>query len=283
MERRRFVRLAAASAAVGATGCLGGDDGDDANEDDTPEPAEFGYTKWLPSADYRLVGYFDLAATRELTELSRDGRERTVVGDASVGYADVDAMMTTSSGSELEFEAYVGEFDTSADELLPDAETSEHAGFTVASATVDDDDVELAVSDAGIVVSRGGASATSVIDAAVGDAARQADEGEDEIIAGLSEYAQSEPLAVQFDYGSGNTMYQFFEERDDGVAFVEVAVLPDEEAARQTYEEDYNYSDGRLEELNTTAEVQGRRLIIESVVSPESVEEDTLGTGGLLP
>ena len=270
--------LAAAVGAAGTTGCLGGD-GD--GSDGTPEPADFGYTTWLPAGGYRLVGYFDLAATRELTTLSRDGSERTVVGDASVVYSDVDAMMTTSSEGEAEFEAYAGDLGVSADELLPDGEPSEHAGFDVATGTVDGDDAEVATSDAGVVVARGGTSVTAVIDAAVGDAPREAGEGD--TIDGLSEYSDGDVLAVQFDYGVGNTVYQFFEARDEGVAFVEVAVLPDEETARQTYEEDYNYSDGRLEDLNLTAEVRGRRLVIESAVPPNEVEKDTLGTRGLLP
>mgnify|MGYP006287960537 CR=1 FL=1 len=282
MERRRFVRLAAASAGVGTagvTGCLGG--GEETDEDTSPDTADFGYSTWLPASDYRLVGYFDLAATRGLTTLSRDGSERSLVGDASVPYADIEAIMSTT-GSDA-FEAYAGGFDISAGDLLPEAETSERAGFTVASGTADGEAVEVAVADEGdaVVVARGGADASSVADAAVGDATRQADEGG--VIPGLSEYADGEPLAVQFDYGVGNTVYQFFEERDDGVAFVEVAILPDEQAVEQTIDEDYNYSDGRLEDLNMTVRGEGNRLIIENLQSAEAVESAALGTNGLLP
>jgi len=279
MKRRRFVRSAAATAAVGATGCIGGGDGDDGNEGEAPEAAGFGYGTWVPAAEYRLIGYVGLDATRELTTLSRDGTERSLVGGASVPYADIDAVMSTTGSRE--FEAYAGGFDVSVDDILPDSEVSEHAGFEVASGAVDGEEVEVAASDEGIIVGSGGTDATSVIDAAVGDAARQADEGD--IIAGLSEYTDGEPLAVQFDFGVGNTAYQFFEERDDGVAFVEVALLPDEEAVEQTIEEDYNYSDGRLEDLNMSVRGEGRRLIIENLQSPGSVESAALGTNGLLP
>lgn len=278
MKRRRFVRSAAAAAAVGATGCIGGGDGNDENEEDTPETAGFGYQTWVPAAEYRLIGYVDLAAMRELTTLSRDDQERNIIGETTVPYADISGILTATG---TDFEAYAGSFDISVDDAFPDAETSEHAGFEVAAGTVDGEEVEMAASDEGIVVGHGGTSTTSVIDAAIGDTARQADEGD--IIGGLSEYAEGEPLAVQFDFGVGNTAYQFFEGRDNGMAFVEVAFLPDEEAVEQTIEEDYNYSDGRLEDLNMSVRGEGRRLIIESIVSPEEIEESTFGTNGLLP
>lgn len=279
MERRRFVSLAAAAAAVGATGCVGGD-GNENPEGGTPEAAEFGYSTWLPAAEYREVGYVDLAATRELTTLSVDGGRRTIVGDTGVAYSDIDALITTSGGSE--FEAYSGSFDPSGTvgSVFPESETSDHAGYTVASGTVDGTEVEVAVSGSEAVLARGGASATDVIDAAVGDAPRQADEGD--IIPGLSEYAD-EPLAVIFDFGVGNTAYQFYERRDDGVAFVEVAILPDEGAVQNTIDESYNYSDGRMEELNMSVRGEGRRLIIENTQSADSVEDTFFGSGGLLP
>ena len=281
MERRRFVRLAAATAAVGATGCIGGDGNEDDGGDQAPEAAEFGYSTWIPAADYRIIGYFDLDATRGVTTLSRDGTERSLVGDVSVPYADIDAVISTTGSRE--FEAYAGGFDVGANDLLPDADTSRHAGFELASGTADGDTVEVAVAEEGdaVVIARGGTDAASVVDAAVGNATRQADEGD--IIADLSEYAEGEPLAVQFDYGVGNTVYQFFEERDDGVAFVEVALLPDEQAVEQTIEENYNYSDGRLDDLNMSVRGEGRRLIIENLQSAGSVEGAALGTNGLLP
>jgi hypothetical protein len=276
MERRRFVSLAAA---VCATGCIGGD-GNESPGDTTPEPAEFGYSTWVPAAEYRGVGYVDLAAVRELTTLSVDGGQRTIVGDTSVAYTDIDAVITTSGGSE--FEAYSGSFETSGTvgSVFPESETSDHAGYTVASGTVDGTEVEVAVSGSEAVLARGGASATDVIDAAVGDDPRQADDGD--IIPGLSEYAD-EPLAVVFDFGVGNTAYQFYEDRDEGVAFVEVAVLPDEGAVQNTIEESYNYSDGRMEELNMSVRGEGRRLIIENIQSADSVEDTFFGSGGLLP
>lgn len=282
MERRRFVSLAASAAAAGATGCLGG--GDDVGDGDggPQETAEFGYGTWVPSGDYRAVGYADLASARGLTGLSVDGGERGFVGDAAVPYTDVDALITT--GGARVFEAYAGSFEASyiVDDAFPDAETSEHAGYTVASGDVGGEAVEVAVSDSEVVVSRGGEGATPVVDAAVGDAPRQADEGD--IISGLSEYAD-EPLAVVFDFGDGNAAYQFAEERDGGVAFVEVAVLPSEEDVENTIEEDYSYSDGRLEDLNMTVEGDGRRLVVETVhpLSSDIVGDRFLGSGGLLP
>jgi|GEM_PF-5741002 len=286
MERRRFVRLAVVSTAVGATGVAGclGDGGEEEDTNDQPQAAEFGYTTWLPSGEYRLVGYFDLGATRELTGLSRDGQERSLFGETTVPYADIDAMMSATGGSE--FEAYTGAFDVSPGDVFPDSEVSEYAGFTVAGGNVDGEGVELAASEDFVIVGndgtgREGTSATEVINAATGDASRQADEGD--IIPGLSEYAQGEPLAVQFDYGVGNTVYQFSEERDGRVAFVEVAILPDEQAVEQTIEDDYNYSDGRLEDLNMSVRGEGRRLIIENLQSPGSVESTALGANGLLP
>ena len=279
MERRRFVSLAAATAAVGATGCIGGDGNDDA-EDETPEAAEFGYSKWVPAADYREVGYVDLAATRELATLSVDDGERSLAGETDVAYTDIDAVITTSGSRE--FEAYAGSFDAEEviGSLFPDAERSDHAGYTVASGTVDGTEVEVAVSEAEAVVGRGGASATDVIDAAMGDTPRKADEGD--IMPGLSEYAD-EPLAVVFDFGVGNTAYQFYENRDEGVAFVEVAILPDEEAVQNTIDESYNYSDGRMEELNMSVRGEGRRLIIENLQSADSIDDTFFGSGGLLP
>ncbi len=267
MERRRFVKLAAAASVVTA-GCL-----DDDPEEEPPEAAEFGYENWLPAGGYSRVGYADLERMREDGGLSRDGETRTVVGDSGVDYADIDAYL--SADGDRSFVAFSGSFsdDLAEDfsDALDDSETTDDRGFTVVTGTVEGVGFEVAVSgDA--VVAAGEGDATRVLDAAFGETDRQAED--DEVIGELSDFAE-DPFAVVFNYGPG-TVYQFADAREDGPVFVEVSDFLDEDEA-----EEYEYPGEEYDDVNV--ERDGTMVVIETEDTMSGVESLFLGDSGILP
>jgi len=268
MERRRFVRLAAAATVVTA-GCL-----DDEPEEELPEAAEFGYENWLPSRRLltrRIRRPRDVCVTAEA--LSRDDETRTLVGDAGVSYGDVDAYL--SADGSPSFVAFSGSFDEDlADALaeeLDGSETTDDRGFTVVTGTVEGVGFEVAVSEDAVVAS-GEGDATRVLDTAFGETTRQSEN--DEFVAELSEYAE-DPFAVVFNYGPG-TMYQFADSREDGPLFVEVSDFLDEDEA-----EEYEYPGEEYDDVNV--ERDGTIVVIETDDTMGGIESLFLGDGGLVP
>ena len=298
-NRRRFVKLALAGASAAfVSGCLDGDgaEGDDGNGDgeapDTAETAEFGYENWVPTGSYANLGYADVARIRESATLERDGETAAVAGEAGPDFADVDGYISTDG--EDGFTALGGSFDadTLVDEIsdeLVAVEETEHEGFAVLRgnepADAHDDEVEVStrdaetptqtdtetgerevvVSDTFVVASSRG-TATQVVDAALGEADREADESE--LVQGIEDYVDS-PIGVLFNYdGTKNAAYTFIQERDDGVLeFVEVAVYPDEEFAEEAYE---GYPGRDMDDVRL--ELDGRFLLIATEEDPAGVE-----------
>jgi len=303
--RRRFLSLTLSAASVTAvSGCVGGDgeDGDDTEDDGEgttqPEPAEFGYETWVPTGDYGNLGYADLSRLREHGSLETDAETATVVGEVGPSFSDVDAHISTdeplsfgaadTDGSDA-FDAYHGSFDAESltaeiTDQLSEPEETESNGYTVVRGTSTDDqgeptgETEAVVADSFVVSSRSEGVATNVLEAALGEAEREADTAEGgELIQGLGEYAE-DPHLVVFNYGSRNTKYSFVETRDGVLKRVDVTVQPDEETARNVSEEYTKYND-----TDITTSTEGRILIINDEVSLREVENAYLSERGRFP
>jgi hypothetical protein len=300
-DRRRFLSLAlSAASAATLSGCVGENGNGDGNGDETDGPsasetAEFGYETWVPAGEYMNLGYADLTRLRNKGSLRMDTETASVVGEAGPQYADVDAYISTDS--EDAFDAVYGSFDTGAltqeiSDELAEPEQTERNAYTVVEGTKTeqgeptDQTVEAVVSDTFVVSSSTDGVPTRVIDAAVGDADREADaEGDSELIAGLEEYT-TDPFVVVFNYGSLNSKYRFVEERDGALTHVNVTVQRDEETARNvSIEQDPSrkYDDISDEEDNITTRVEGRNLIIIQEMSFRSIENFYFSEGGIFP
>lgn len=301
-DRRRFLSLALSAASVATlSGCVGDDGNEDGNGDESDGPsasetAEFGYETWVPTGEYMNLGYADLTRLRNKGSLRMDTETASVVGEAGPQYADVDAYISTDS--EDAFDAVYGSFDTGAltqeisDELAEPEETESNAYTVVEGTKTDeqgeptDETVEAVVSDTFVVSSSTDGVPTRVLDAAVGDADREADaEGDSELIGGLDEYT-TDPFAVVFNYGSLNSKYRFVEERDGTLTHVNVTVQRDEQTAR-SIEPDYNdsmkYDDVEPGEESTMTKVEGKNLILIEKRPPGRIENLYFSDGGIFP
>ncbi|MDZ7687343.1 MAG: hypothetical protein U5J64_01240 [Halobacteriales archaeon] len=317
MERRRFLRLAAGVSVGVASGCLGGeDDSEDEDGTDAPdisETAEFGYETWVPTGDYMNAGYADLARLREHGTLELDEETVRVVdgedgGRVGPSFSDVDAYVSTDSTDA--FRAYHGSFDADAlaeaveDELVG-AERDEHRGYAVVRGSEPSEEPpgeeteasvntqagggerEVIVADSFVVSSSSG-TATRVVEAAVGEADREADTSE--LVQGLGEYADDPPV-VSFNYGSGNTAYKFVRTADEGFEFVEVAYnarWTDEDIEEVVRRNDCRSKYGNetgvdLSNCRPRAERQGDSVVITTPVRLDDVESTYFTEGGLMP
>lgn len=320
--------FAAASAPVLSGCVGGEGDGDEGDGDDgptTPETAEFGYETWVPAGKYANIGYADLTRLREHGSLEIDSETATVVGEEGPAFADVDAYISTDSGgvsvtpdSEVTnhgggegtedtegtptgaFDAYHGSFDAEtltediADELSEPEET-ESNGYTVVRGTKTDEEgeptgekLEAVVADSYVISSSTEGAATRVLDAALGDAEREAEtEDSGEFIQGLDEYADDPFLVVFHDPTNFNrSKYRFVEVRDGVLTFVNVTEQQDEETAKEVepeYNDSMKYNDTDPGEENTKTRVEGRNLILIEERSLSEIENFYFAEGGIFP